>query len=171
MADGARTHRVVATPVDRESWAPFGQMPVDETDPTNDTFIEFGWNDPNVNFIGHQYDEIPHTTDGALCDLLNRHDTATQTLMPMNMDALVVVAPSHLDFSAAEHFDAIRAFILRRLQCVNLARGTWHWGPYPLEEGRLELFNIQGRRYLEDNGVAYLERDHGVVVEAVTRGL
>jgi ureidoglycolate hydrolase len=151
--------------VDGQSWAPFGQLPVDETEPIDDTHLEFLWDDPHVNFIGHTYDEIQHSSDGALCDLLNRHDTATQTLMPMNMDAFVVVAPRDVDFSAADHLSTIRAFVLRRYECVNLARGTWHWGPFPVSEGRVQLFNVQGKRFAEDNAIAYLERDNGTLVE------
>ena len=67
-----------------------------------------GW----VNFIGHTLDEI-EVRDGRLrCELLNRHDTHTQTLMPMSGDALVVVAPADVDFSQAgtlRHGAGVRA--------------------------------------------------------------
>lgn len=159
MDEEVSTLRITARAVDPTAWAPYGQIPVDETEPVDNTRIEFQWGDPHVNYIGHTYDEIRHTSDGALCDLLNRHDTATQTLMPMNMDAIVVVAPGDLDFSSEDHLQQVEAFLLRRYECINLARGTWHWGPYPAEPGRLQLFNIQGSRYAEDNGIAYLERD------------
>ena len=167
MSLQSRTHRIHARSVDDTSWARFGQLPVDETEPVDDTRIEFEWADPHVNYIGHTYEEIRHTSSGVLCDLLNRHDTATQTLMPMNMDAVVVVAPSDVDFSSPSDLDRVEAFVLRQHQCVNLARGTWHWGPFPIRHGRVQLLNIQGRRFAEDNGVAYLERDLGVLVEAV----
>jgi ureidoglycolate hydrolase len=161
-----RTIRLTARPADAGSWAPYGQIPRDETDPGNDTVISFQWCDPHVNFIGHDFGEIRHNGTAAICDLLNRHDTATQTLMPMNVAALVVVAPAGLDFSEPAHLDQTEAFVLRPLDCVNLAVGTWHWGPYPLAPGRVRLLNIQGRRYAEDNKVVYLERDLGVVIEA-----
>ncbi len=163
----SRTVQVTAGLVARDAWAPFGQLPTDESDPTDNTVLSFAWADPHVNYIGHTFDEIEHTENGALCTLLNRHDTATQTLMPMNMDALMVVAPAHLDFSSDEDARLIQAFVVRQYQCINLAVGTWHWGPYPTAMGSLRLFNIQGRRYVEDNRVVYLERDLGILVEAV----
>jgi hypothetical protein len=47
---------------------------------------------------------------------------------------------------------------------VNLALGTWHWGPYPILD-YVDLVNVQGKNFSTDNEVAYLERDLGVVVE------
>ncbi len=32
-----------------------------------------------------------------------------------------------------------------------LNRGTWHWGPFPIEGPEVRLFNVQGLRYAEDN--------------------
>ena len=32
-----------------------------------------------------------------------------------------------------------------------LHRGTWHWGPFPLGDEPVTLFNVQGLRYAEDN--------------------
>ena len=47
---------------------------------------------------------------------------------------------------------------------VNLAIGTWHWGPYPIGD-RVDLINLQGADFEHDNDIAYLERDLGAVVE------
>ena len=116
----------------RESFAPFGVLPPDENDDAPVAALEFLWNDGAVNYIGHTLDEL-EVVDGWLrCELLNRHDTHTQTLMPMSGDAVVVVAPADVDFSSAEHFDTVRAFVMACHTCVHLHRGTWHWGPYPL---------------------------------------
>ncbi len=50
---------------------------------------------------------------------------------------------------------------------VNLALGTWHWGPYPILD-YVDLVNVQGKKnFSTDNEVAYLERDLGVVVEVI----
>ena len=49
---------------------------------------------------------------------------------------------------------------------VNLALGTWHWGPYPISD-HVDLVNVQGAGFADDNDVAYLTRDLGVVVEVV----
>ena len=32
-----------------------------------------------------------------------------------------------------------------------LHRGTWHWGPFPLGDRPVTLYNVQGLRYAEDN--------------------
>jgi ureidoglycolate hydrolase len=115
-----------------------------------------------VNFIGHTLDEI-EVRDGQLrCELLNRHDTHTQTLMPMSGNALVVVAPPDVDFSEPAHFSTVKAFALPQFTCVHLHRGTWHWGPYPVGANEVRVFNIQARGWPTDNGIVELLRDHGV---------
>jgi hypothetical protein len=45
----------------------------------------------------------------------------------------------------------VQAFVLDTLQPIVLARGTWHWGPYPIGAPSVALFNVQGLRYAEDN--------------------
>jgi hypothetical protein len=49
---------------------------------------------------------------------------------------------------------------------VNLAIGTWHWGPYPIMD-HVDLVNVQGKYFETDNEIAYLERDHAVVFTVV----
>ena len=170
MSDSPRPVRLDLEPVTYESWTPFGQVPGDfETEHDNAT-VEFLWNDGGVNFIAHSNDEIPFTADGmAICELLNRHDTHTQTLMPFDGDAYAVVAPAAVDFTQPEHFASVRAFLMPRHSVVNLARGTWHWGPYPLRAESLRIFNVQGRGFAEDNGIVWLARDHGVSYEVQIR--
>ncbi len=160
-----RTVELAPLRATEDSFAPYGVLPPDEGDghPTAD--LEFLLNDGWVNYIAHTLDEID-VRDGRLCcDLLNRHDTHTQTLMPMSGDSVVVVAPPDVDFSRAADFDTIRAFMLPRHVCVHLHRGTWHWGPYPVGSERVRIFNIQGRGYPNDNAIVELARDHGVRYE------
>jgi ureidoglycolate hydrolase len=159
------TITVKAEPISVAAWEPFGQIPVDETEPVDPVHLEFKLADPHCNFIFHSHDEVPRTPAGLICDHLNRHDTATQTLMPMNRDAVVVVAPAAVDFSSAEHLATIRAFLLRRYEIANLAIGTWHWGPFPVAPGQVRLLNVQGKGFPNDNLVAHLARDLGTVVE------
>ncbi len=160
-----RTVTLDLLPATRESFDPFGVIPPEEGDGNPTADLEFLWNDGSVNFIGHTLDEL-EVRDGRLrCELLNRHDTHTQTLMPMDADSVVVVAPADVDFSQPEHFDTVRAFVLPRHNCVHLHRGTWHWGPYPLGAGSVRIFNVQGRGYANDNGIAWLTRDHETVYE------
>ena len=150
-----------------ESFAPYGVLPPDEGDGNPTADLEFLLHDGWVNYIGHSLDEIVVRAGRLRCELLNRHDTHTQTLMPLDNDAIVVVAPPGADFSQPADFDAVRAFALPRLTCVHLHRGTWHWGPYPMRAEHVRLFNIQGRGYPNDNGIAWLARDHGVVYEVM----
>jgi ureidoglycolate hydrolase len=151
-----------ALPLTRESFAPFGVLPPDEGDePTAD--LEFVLNDGWVNYIGHTLDEVD-VVDGALhCDVLNRHDTHTQTLMPVSGDAVMVVAPAGVTLTSDDEIATARAFVVRQHECVHLHRGTWHWGPYPLGADAVRIFNVQGRGYPRDNGMASFAQDLGVV--------
>src|SRR5689334_23273724 len=163
MAD-LRVIPLEAQSLTRDGFAPFGLLPPDEGDaPTAD--LEFLQNDGWVNYIGHTLGEID-VVDGALrCDVLNRHDTHTQTLMPVSGDAVVVVAPADVPLASADQLGTVRAFLVRRYECVHLHRGTWHWGPYPVDDDVVRVFNIQGRGYPNDNGVAALARDLGAVFD------
>ena len=97
-------------------------------------------------------------------DHLNRHHKATQMLVALaGKPTLLVVAPKAFDFSTRDHLSHVRAFICDGTAGVNLALATWHWGPYPLTD-HVDLVNVQGAGFLDDNEVAYLERDLGVVV-------
>jgi ureidoglycolate hydrolase len=165
----AEIRRLELEDVTHSSWAPFGTIPSDEQTEHDTADLEFLWNDGHVNFIAHTNDEIERTASGSYCDLLNRHDTHTQTLMPFDADAYAVVAPAAVDFSRPEHLATARAFRLPRLSVVHLARGTWHWGPYPLGAERVRIFNIQGRGYACDNGIAWLARDLGQRLEVLTQ--
>jgi hypothetical protein len=146
-------------PLRAVDFAPFGRLPHEEGDPEDRADLEFRWSDPHLNTISHRGDEVEWGERGPLCDLLNRHDTHTQVLMPLDADALVVVAPAALDFSRAEHLAAVRAFLVPRYACFALHLGSWHWGPFPLAKSEgVQLLNVQGRRYREDNAVAWLRR-------------
>ncbi|HEX5094538.1 MAG TPA: ureidoglycolate lyase [Acidimicrobiia bacterium] len=156
---------LTAAAVTPEGFAPFGVLPPDEGDGNPTADLEFTRADGWVNYIGHSLDEIEVVDGRYRCELLNRHDTHTQTLMPMSGPAVVVVAPAALDFSDAAHLSEIRAFLLPQYACVHLLRGTWHWGPYPIGATTLRIFNIQGAGYPTDNGIAALKTDLATVVD------
>jgi ureidoglycolate hydrolase len=160
-----RTITLNPTAVTPEAFAPFGVLPPDEGDGNETADLEFLLNDGWVNYIAHTLDEI-EVIDGMLrCDVLNRHDTHTQTLMPMSGPAVLVVAPAGIDFSEPAHYDTVHAFFLPQHACIHLRRGTWHWGPYPVGANEVRIFNIQGRGYPNDNGTVQLVRDHGLAYE------
>jgi ureidoglycolate hydrolase len=163
-----KTIRLDLAPVTAAAFAPFGVLPPDEGDGHATADLEFVKNDGWVNYIAHSLDEIEVTDDGYRCDLVNRHDTHTQTLMPTSGRALIVVAPAAVDFSDAADLYPVRAFEIPQYACVHLARGTWHWGPYPLGAPAVRIFNIQGRGYPDDNGVAHFVRDHGLAYDVKT---
>lgn len=147
-----RTIPLRSEPLTRDGWAPFGWIPTDDTDPLDATFTyEFAWRDPHVNVIAHGADEVEHTPVGLLCDGFYRHDTHTQVLMPLDAESVIAVAPPAVDFRDPSDLEHARAFRLRPLVAVTLHRGTWHWGPFPVGAERVRLFNVQGKRYREDN--------------------
>ena len=93
--------------------------------------------------------------------MLFRHDTHTQSVMALNVPAVIAVAEASVDFSAHNDRDAIAVFRLEPLEPIVLDRGTWHWGPFPVEADEVRLFNVQGLRYAQDNAC----------VDLVARGL
>ena len=144
--------RLTPVPLTSEGWAPFGWLPVPDTDPSDgDHRLEFAWQDVHVNLIGHRRDEVPEVSGGLRCDVLFRHATHTQVVMPLDVTAVVVVASAALSMKSATDVAEVRAFVLDTLQPIVLNRGTWHWGPYPVGAPSVEIFNVQGLRYAEDN--------------------
>jgi len=155
-------------PLTADGWRPFGWLPRPDTDPADGReSLHYEWADPHLNVIAHGPDEVEHTAAGLVCAGLYRHVTHTQALMPLNCDAVMAVAPAAHDF-AVEGTDAIRAFRLAPLDAFVLAQGTWHWGPFPLGDEPVRLFNVQGRRYAEDNELADLATLTGSVVEVTS---
>jgi ureidoglycolate hydrolase len=156
---------LTAEPLTPDSWSPFGALPADEGSEHDVADIEFLWNDGCVNYISHTRDEVDEGELGLRCLLLNRHDTHTQTLMPVDNDALIVVAPASASFGNEAELDEVRAFRVPVGRCVHLWRGTWHWGPYPDAAASVRLLNVQGRGYPRDNGIARFDVLHDVVFE------
>jgi ureidoglycolate hydrolase len=150
---------VNAQPLTAEAWQPFGQVIGGPDQGSVECVLEL--RDSAVFHL----DVLSYTWHPLRCDLLNRHHTATQALIPLDgAPAVVVVAPSSVDFSDPSHVETIRAFTISGSQGINLAIGTWHWGPYPLG-AEVHLANFQARDVANDNEIAHLERDLGVVVE------
>jgi ureidoglycolate lyase len=150
------TYTVHAEPLDDAAFAPFGQV-IRE----GDMLMELRDGEQfHLNVL--HYDHKP-----LRCDHLNAHHKATQALIALGgKPTVVVVAPGSLDFSSVDHLEHVRAFVCDGTAGVNLALGTWHWGPYPITD-HVDLVNVQGAGFADDNEVAHLERDLGVVVEVV----
>lgn len=153
-------------PLTANAFAPFGWLPVADTDPADGAqTLHFEWADPHLNVISHGADEIDHAANGApRCTILYRHATHTQALMTLNVDAVVACAPAGVTFSGPGDLERIAAFRLRPLDAFVLHRATWHWGPFPLGAEPVQLLNVQGLRYAEDNDrVDLLERTGAVL--------
>ncbi len=159
--------RLRPDPLTEEAWAPFGWLPVADTDPRDgDHRMRFEWDDVHVNLIGHRRDEVPATPDGLRCEMLYRHDTHTQSVMALEVDAVIAVAPAAVTFDDPADADRIRAFLLRPREPLVLDQGTWHWGPFPVRDDEVRLFNVQGLRYAEDNAMVDLAA-RGLAVDVV----
>ncbi len=149
---GAVASQVKAVRLSETAWEPFGWIPVPDTDPRDGgRRLAFDWDDVHVNVISHTLDELVLIDGGLRCDVMYRHNTHTQVLMSLDSDAVVAVAPADSDFSVPTQTSEVRAFLLRPLESIVLHKGTWHWGPFPVGADRVNLFNVQGLRYAEDN--------------------
>ena len=78
----SEVHVLEAGTLTEERWAPFGWLPVRDTDPRDgQSHLEFAWDDVHLNVIAHFTDEIPHVNGGLVCQMLFRHLTHTQAIM------------------------------------------------------------------------------------------
>jgi ureidoglycolate hydrolase len=150
------TFQVHAQSLTEDAFAPFGQV-VRE----GDMVMELRGDEQfHLNVL--HYDHKP-----LRCDHLNRHHRATQMLVALaGKPTLLVVAPRDVDFTDRAHLEQARAFVCDGSAGVNLALGTWHWGPYPMAD-HVDLVNVQGKDFEHDNEVAYLERDLDTIIEVV----
>jgi len=154
-----RIMTVTAEPLTAAGWQPFGQVIGGPGQGSAACVLELR------EQAVFNLDVLSYTWHPLRCDLLNRHHTATQALIPLDgAPAVVVVAPREVDFSEPAHLETIRAFTISGSQGINLAIGTWHWGPYPLGP-EVHLANFQARDVTNDNEIAYLERELHTVVE------
>jgi len=150
----ARTFTVRAEPLTASAFGPFGQV-VGQVE----CHMELREGE-EFHLDVLSYDHRPVRVDH-----LNRHHRATQALVPLSgKPAVVVVAPPAARFRDDGDLRTLRAFVMDGASGINLGLGVWHEGPFALAD-RVDLVNVQGRHVEDDNEVAYLERDLGVVVE------
>jgi len=160
---------VTAGTLTASAWAPFGWLPRPDTDPHDgDDTLHFEWADAHLNTIEHRRDEVEAANGGMRCAVMYRHDTHTQALTPLDARSVVAVAPASVGFSDPEDAHAIRAFVVEPGETLVLHRGTWHWGPFPVERAdAVRLLNVQARRYAEDNASVDVTARTGRVVAVV----
>ena len=155
----SESHIVRAEPLTASAFALFGQVLGSERDGTATSTIELRGSETfALNVLSYERRPLR-------CDHLNAHHRATQALVALGgKPTVLVVAPAGTVFDSRDALASVRAFVCDGHAAVNLALGTWHWGPYPLSD-RVDLLNLQGAGFADDNEVAHLERDLGVVVE------
>ena len=93
--------------------------------------MTFEWGDAHVNLIGHARSEVPETVTGLRCEMLYRHDTHTQSLMPLNVPAVIAVAPASVEFVDEADAESIHAFRIEPLESLVLHVGDLALGPVP----------------------------------------
>jgi ureidoglycolate hydrolase len=146
------SRRIAPRALSADAWEPFGWLPVNDTDPLDGMqTLSFEWSDPHVNAISHARSEVPAVPGGLRCERMFRHLTHTQVLMALDNACVIAVAAPGSVLDRIEEAKMVTAFVLEPLQAIVLHRGTWHWGPFPTAAAEVRLFNVQGRRYSEDN--------------------
>lgn len=155
----SEARRITTEPLTASAFEPFGWLPVPDTDPSDaEHRLDFAWQDPHVNVISHGPEETVRRTGAISCDRMFRHRSHTQALLVLDSLSVIAVAPPGLDLSSDKDVEAVRAFRLSQHDALVLHRGTWHWGPFPVGEQPVHLYNVQGRRYIEDNECVDLTR-------------
>src|ERR1043165_6999715 len=88
-----------AEAVTPSAWAPFGWLPVADTDPADgEHTLHYDWDDAHLNTIEHTSDEIDATEHGLRCAVMYRHETHTQVLTPLDASSVIAVAPAGTTF-------------------------------------------------------------------------
>ena len=161
--------QVVAIPLEASTWAPYGWVPVADVDPADGAErLSYDGGDPHLNVIAHDLNELEVVGGALRCPELYRHARHTQALLVLNCPAVIAVAPADVTFSGPQDARHVRAFTLQPLDYFVLRRGTWHWGPYPVQDPTVRLWNLQARGYIEDNDRTDLAA-LGATVDVVVR--
>lgn len=99
-----------------------------------------------------------------------RHLKGTQTFLPLGgRRSLMVVAPpaDPFDAPALPRPEDARAFILDGRFGINLRLGTWHWTPFPLEEGAAFAILVREQAAADDLNMVDLVQSCGCTIELV----
>ena len=141
-----------------EAWAPFGWVPVPDTDPTDGTYrLEYQWADPHVNVISHAPDEVARDGEGLRCDQMYRHDTHTQVAAGAQRPLGDRRRPRRrrpVDRRPASTPFGPFASRSSTPWCCTVAPGTGARSPSATSP--VLLFNVQGLGYAQDNASADL---------------
>jgi len=150
------------TPIDTESFAPFGQVIAPGADGA-----PFGPGDAQLvlsNGTPRLY-IMRLSARGLAFDRITRHVRVTQCLAAMGERAwLLAVAPPLApdDLAAMPDPATIKAFRISGALGIKLHRGTWHAGPF-FDAPTMDFLNLELADTNEADHVnCHLARDHGV---------
>jgi ureidoglycolate lyase len=150
------------TPIDAESFAPFGQVIAPGKDGA-----AFGPDDAQLvlsNGTPRLY-IMRLSARGLAFDRITRHVRVTQCLAAMGeREWLLAVAPPLApdDLAAMPDPASIKAFRIAGPLGIKLHRGTWHAGPF-FEAPTMDFLNLELADTNETDHVnCHLTRDHGV---------
>jgi hypothetical protein len=125
-----------------------------------DPRLVFEWSDVHLNIISHRLEELVQTDAGLVCDVMFRHLSHTQALLVLNCPAVIAVAHHRLICPALRTSTrCVRSSsVLSTLSYYTRGPGTG--ARSQVSDPQVDLFNIQGLRYAEDNdNVKLAERD------------
>lgn len=149
--------------------APYGEL-LDATgkEPAFDSEIFSFWNDLSLGTIGESVSfGMVYTKPGDLVATnLERHLNTTETLVPLDRDAVFVLAePTTGEWP---DLDNAAAFLVPTGSAITLKKGTWHYVPLlpNREEGRTLVVFRQGTP-AEDLEVRQLADEKGITIRLV----
>ncbi len=183
-APAPKVVRLQAEPLSIEAFAAFGEVLSARPTPpiTNRTLIDKGFvrtKDPVSDARYPDFDVLDYWTPIAeiskdtmrfgylrpkprplSVSWFERHVLGTQTFIPVGgRRALFVVAPpgDNADPDALPDLSLARAFVLDGKAGVNIKPGTWHWTPFPLEDGAEFVILVRDRAGPDDLNFVDLE--------------
>lgn len=192
MSAAPRTVALRAEPLSIDAFAPFGEVLSPRAAPpiTNRTLIEKGFvrtKDPVSDARYPDFDVLDYWTPIAEISTdtmrfgylrpkprplsvswFERHVLGTQTFIPIGgKRALFVVAPAgdNADPDALPDLSVARAFVLDGKAGVNIKPGTWHWTPFPLEDGADFVILVRDRAGPDDLNFVDLELRLGARID------
>ena len=151
------THLVACGPLTPESFAPFGE--VLRAEPHEAAIAVRDGEDWVFNVLSYEHKPL-------VCDHLNAHHRATQTLLRWAASPLCSSSPrpGSAFASRADLARCARSCSTgRRRSASATAHGT---GARTRSVDHVDLLNLQGRGFATDNEIAHLERDLDMVVVA-----
>jgi ureidoglycolate lyase len=149
------TITLLAQPMTRESFAPYGEI-----------ISERG--NVELDLDGGKASVVAQTVEGRplTFDFLGRHERTEQVFAPLGgAKSVIAVAPPCADGSALPDVKQMAAFLIDGTCAFKLHRGTWHVSAFPLDQSATFLVLDREGTLEEDYDLRDLATSLGVVVE------